>query len=55
MKPEKDQKGFWKGALGFITENWGLKVLAFILAVVQESCEHNKAGVNMLSVIVNAG
>ena len=34
MKPEKDQKGFWRGAIGFITDNWGLKVLAFILAIV---------------------
>lgn len=34
MKPEKGQKGFWKGAIGFITDNWGLKVLAFILAIV---------------------
>lgn len=34
MKPEKDRKGFWRGAIGFITDNWGLKILAFILAVV---------------------
>ena len=34
MKPEKEHKGFWRGAIGFVTDNWGLKILAFILAIV---------------------
>lgn len=34
MKLEKDRKGFWWDALGLVTNNWGLKILAFILAVV---------------------
>ncbi len=34
MKHEKDRKGFWKGVLGLVIDNWGLKVLALILAIV---------------------
>ncbi len=34
MKPEKPRRGFWRIALGFVTDNWGLKVLALILAIV---------------------
>ncbi len=34
MKAEKERKGFWRFALGFVTDNWGLKLLAFILAVM---------------------
>lgn len=34
MKLEKERKGFWWSALGLVTNNWGLKILAFILAVV---------------------
>lgn len=34
MKHEKDRKGFWRGVVGLVTDNWGLKILAFILAVV---------------------
>lgn len=34
MKAEKDRKGFWRGVVGLIFDNWGLKILAFILAVL---------------------
>lgn len=34
MKAEKDHKGFLRGMLGLLTDNWGLKILAFILAIV---------------------
>lgn len=34
MKAEKDHKGFWRGLVGFLFDNWGLKLLAFILSIV---------------------
>ena len=34
MKPKKERAKFWRTALGFVTDNWGLKILALILAVI---------------------
>ena len=34
MKVEKDRSGAFRWIVGLVIDNWGLKILAFILAVV---------------------
>lgn len=34
MKPERQKRGAFRGALGLVTANWGLKLLALALALL---------------------
>ena len=34
MRQGKERKGFWRSTIGLVTDNWGLKILALILAVL---------------------